>query len=350
MSPKTRILSVATANPPTRYTQSEFINLLGIENSRIAGLFRSSHIHARHLILPEPGPDGRLRAEDAGQLRSKHKKAAVELGCEVISSALTAAAAAPADVDYLACATTTGLLCPGLTAWYGKELHMRGDLSRVDVVGMGCNAGLNSLQAVANYCALNPGKLGVLVCAEICSASYVFNETVRTAVVNSLFGDGVAAVALRADETLGAQDGPAILGFDSEIIVDAIDSMRLDLDAGRYSFFLDANVPYVLGRNIERPVDRLLGRFGVRRRDITEWIVHSGGMKVIDAIKYNLGLTDYDLRHTKTILRDYGNLSSAAFLFAYERLRKERDPSPGDLGVMITMGPGATIETCLIRY
>ena len=45
-------------------------------------------------------------------------------------------------------------------------------------------------------------------------------------------------------------------------------------------------------------MNRLLGRHGLRRRDVDHWIVHSGGKKVIDAIEYNLGLSDYDLRHT----------------------------------------------------
>jgi predicted naringenin-chalcone synthase len=350
VSPAPRILSVGTANPPTRYTQSEFIDLLGIRGSRVARLFQTSHIRYRHLILPEPGPDGRLRQETSEQLLAKHREAAIELGSEAIRSALAPISATACSVDYLACATTTGFLCPGLTARYSKDLGMREDVQRVDIVGMGCNAGLNSLQAVANFCAANPGRLGVLVCAEICSAAYVFTETVRTAVVNSLFGDGVAAVTLRADDSLGTEDGPAILGFESEIIVDAIESMHTDLEDGKFSFFLDIDVPYVIGRHVELPVDRLLSRFGLRRRDIRQWIVHSGGMKVIDAVKYNLGLTDHDVRHTKTVLRDYGNLSSASFLFAYQRLMKEETADPGDLGVMITMGPGASIETCLIRY
>ncbi len=136
------------------------------------------------------------------------------------------------------------------------------------------------------------------------------------------------------------------------MIPEAIEAMRYDWDekAGKFSFFLDREIPYVVGAHVEEVVDRLLGANGLRRSDIAHWTVHSGGKKVVDAIKINLGLTDYDLRHTTGVLRDYGNLSSGSFLFSYQRLLEDRVAAPGDWGVFMTMGPGSTIETALVRW
>jgi polyketide synthase Type III len=78
--------------------------------------------------------------------------------------------------------------------------------------------------------------------------------------------------------------------------------------------------------------------------------VHSGGKKVIDAVVVNLGLAWHDVRHTTGVLRDYGNLSSGSFLFSYERLLAEDVTRPGDYGVLMTMGPGSTIETALVQW
>ena len=78
--------------------------------------------------------------------------------------------------------------------------------------------------------------------------------------------------------------------------------------------------------------------------------MHSGGKKVVDAIKYNLGLTSHDVRHTASILKNLGNLSSGAFLFSYKELCAERIAEEGDLGVVITMGPGSSIETALLEW
>jgi len=128
--------------------------------------------------------------------------------------------------------------------------------------------------------------------------------------------------------------------------------MRYDWDnkQGKFSFFLDPDIPYVVGAHAELVVNRLLSEAGLRRGDISHWLVHSGGKKVIDAIRVNLGLTRHDVRHTTDVLRDYGNLSSGSFLFSYQRLLHEKVARPGDYGVFITMGPGATIETALIQW
>jgi 3,5-dihydroxyphenylacetyl-CoA synthase len=194
-----------------------------------------------------------------------------------------------------------------------------------------------------------------VMCAEACSAAYVFDSTIRTAVVNSLFGDGAAAVAMVAGLDSAAvfgSPGPRILSFASHIIAESIDAMRYDWDnaQGKFSFYLDPGIPYVVGAHAELVVDRLLAGTGLRRSDIRHWLVHSGGKKVIDAVRVNLGLTRHDVRHTTGVLADYGNLSSGSFLFSYERLTSENVVQPGDYGVLMTMGPGSTIETALIQW
>jgi predicted naringenin-chalcone synthase len=250
--------------------------------------------------------------------------------------------------------TTTGFLTPGVSALLMRHLGIDNGCHRVDVVGMGCNAGLNGLGTTAAWAASHPGKLAVMVCTEACSAAYAFDSTIRTAVVNSLFGDGAAAIAVRAPVSggSGVPAGPGVLAFASHLIPDAVDAMRYDWDDDlhRFSFYLDPEIPYVVGMHAERVVDRLLGPAGLRRGDIAHWLVHSGGKKVIDAVRVNLGLTRHDVRHTSGVLRDYGNLSSGSFLFSYQRLVRERVIRRGDYGVLMTMGPGSTIETALVQW
>jgi alkylresorcinol/alkylpyrone synthase/polyketide synthase Type III len=274
-----------------------------------------------------------------------------------VRAALVDAGVCLADVDYLCCVTSTGFLTPGLSALLIQELGLDPGCHRVDVVGMGCNAGLNALNAVAGWTRANPGRVAVMVCAEACSAAYVMDATMRTAVVNSLFGDGAAAVALISQGAHGpggaaGGEGPGILKFAGCIIPEAVDAMRYewDRDQGRFSFYLDPLIPYVVGAHAEIVVDRLLEDTGLRRSDIRHWLVHSGGKKVIDAVTVNLGLTRHDVRHTSGVLRDHGNVSSGSFLFSYERLLDEGVTRPGEYGVLMTMGPGSTIETALVRW
>jgi polyketide synthase Type III len=347
-NPHARILSIGTANPPDSYTQQDILDRFRVANPVVRSLFAASHIERRNLVLPEAAEDGVPREDQAALLR-KHRKWALILAEQAIGRALESQGLVPADIDYLCCISSTGFMLPGLTAMFIKHLGFRVDCQRTDVVGMGCNAGLNGLNPVAGWAMMNPGRNALMVCCEVNSALYIYDDTISTGVVNSLFGDGCAAALVRAEET---DAGPAVLGFHSHIIPDAWDAMRYDWEQehGKFSFHLARDVPYVLGVHAEIPVDGLLGRFGLKRRDISHWIIHSGGKKVIDAIKYNVGITAHDVRHTTGILRDHGNLGSGSFLFSYKRLIEEGRVRPGDYGVMMTMGPGSTIETALIHW
>ncbi|QNP75100.1 type III polyketide synthase [Streptomyces roseirectus] len=348
-----RIAGVGTAVPPDSYTQRDILDRYGVDDPRITSLFLNSAIERRHLTLPPPAPGGGPGAESQGELLAKHRATGLRMGVRALRECLESAGLSTDDVGYLCCVTTTGFLTPGFSALLIKEAGLSRSCSRVDVVGMGCNAGLNGLTAVAGWASTHPGQLAVMICIEACSAAYVFDSSMRSAVVNSLFGDGAAAVAVVADTPgTGTAAGPRIVRFASRVIPEAVDAMRYDWDDrhGKFSFHLDRDIPYVVGSCVEEVTDRLLAGTGVRRSDVAHWLIHSGGRKVIDSVRVNLGLTRHDVRHTVSVLRDFGNLSSGSFLFSYRRLAEEAVARPGDVGVLMTMGPGSTIETALVRW
>lgn len=355
-----RLLGTGTAVPPNAYTQTELLDEFRISDPRIRGVFTNGAIARRHLELPPRAPDGTRRMEDQGELLAKHQSVGSAIGADAITRCLADIGYELDDVRYLCCVTSTGFLAPGFSAHLIRSLGLPWHCSRLDVVGMGCNAGLNALGAVAGWATAHLGQLAVMVCVEVCSAAYVFDGTMRTAVVNSLFGDGAAAVAVLAGDAepprLGAaavdRPAPAVLRTSSCIVTDAIAAMRYDWDsdANKFSFFLDPEIPYVVGANVNRALERLLAGSGLSLWDIDHWIVHSGGKKVIDAVRVNAGLTRHDVRHTTGVLRDFGNVSSASFLFSFQRLMAEGVVRRGDRGVMMTMGPGSTVELALLQW
>jgi polyketide synthase Type III len=350
---KPKIVGSGTAVPENSYTQLDLLDRFDITDQRVRSVFLNSAIERRHLVLPPDEPSGRPRTETQGQLLAKHREQGVELAAQAVLRSVEDANADPADIGYLCCVTSTGFLTPGFSAYLIRRLGLRHHTGRLDVVGMGCNAGLNGLTATAGWASTHPGSLAVTVCVEVCSAAYVFDGSMRSSVVNSLFGDGAAAVVLTTDGGDGGDGGgPEILKFASCVIPDAVDAMRFDWDDdhGKFSFFLDRDIPYVVGAHAETVVNRLLAGTGLRRSDIAHWVVHSGGKKVVDSVRVNLGLTRHDVRHTTGVLRDYGNVSSASFLFSYNRLTDEDLARSGDHAVLMTMGPGSTIETALLRY
>jgi predicted naringenin-chalcone synthase len=316
----------------------------------VASFFHNSHIQTRYLALPEPGPDGRIPAETGTELLDRHLQTSLEIGGQAIERCLAARGVRPDQIDYFVVVTSTGFLCPSLTAHLIPRLGLRPNVHRADLAGMGCNGGMNGLIAATQFCEANPGRYALLLTCEVCSAAYVFELTKGAGVVNSLFGDGAAAALLAADESLTADDGPRLIDFESLLMPESIREMRFDLVDGKFSFFLGREVPHLIAAQVDRPLDALLTRNGLRRGDIRHWLVHSGGKKVIDGICARLALSEHDVRHTRVILRDFGNLSSAAFLFSYQRLAAEGVTRAGDWGAAIAMGPGLAIETGLLRW
>ncbi len=352
------IASVASAFPERSYTQHEVGELLGLENGVVRKLLRSPHIRKRHLYLPAADArTGRVAEESVPDLQAKFRDGALDIGVRAIRAALDAASLTPADVDYILCVTSTGFMVPGLSSLFSRELGFDPKVLRADLVGMGCNAGLNGLNPLVQWIRNYPGRVALLVCCEINSAMYVVDQTPRTGIVNSLFGDGAAAAVVTSGTPAATGYGgtgflPWVLDFESFCIPEQWAAMRFDWDAGagKWSFYVDRDIPAVIGANAREPVTRLLARNGLSFGDVRHWVLHTGGGAVIDAVMAGLDLTEWDVRHTRSVLGDYGNISSGSFLVSLERLLAEDSIRDGELGVMVTMGPGAQIETALISF
>jgi len=104
-----------------------------------------------------------------------------------------------------------------------------------------------------------------------------------------------------------------------------------------------------LGTN-ETALMQLLERLGLLRSHVGFWIVHSGGRKVIDNVQEHFGMTNAQLYFSRTVLRNYGNMSSPTVMFVLGEVVQSGDPRPGDGGVMIALGPGMAAEVALLRW
>lgn len=356
-----RIAAVGMATPPEKYTQKEIPDLFAFTHPTVKKFFSYDHIQSRHLFAPPRDPmTGHPIEESYGDLLKKFERGALEIGGQALADALAARGLKTSDIDYLACVTSTGFIIPGLSALFIKHFGLRTDCQRADIVGMGCNAGLNGLNAITGWSLMNPGRVGVLLCVEICSAIYSIDDTPRTAIVNSLFGDGAVACviennpvqALRLKSAAARAPHARLLGFESQLIPESSDQLRFEWDETkkRYSFFVGKDTPRATAAVADQPVRRLLERFQLAQADIQHWVIHGGGNAILTGMQNKLGLEAQALRHTRSVLRDFGNVSSASFLFSYSRLMQEGLVRAGDLGLLMTMGPGLTVETALVRW
>lgn len=356
------VTGVGSAFPETVYTQSEMKQLFNLKNKVVNKLMDSGHVQTRHLYLDKIDPDtGRLLEESSFELREKFINGVKDVGVKAAKIALENSGTAIEEVSNLIAVTSTGFLVPGVSSLISKEMGMRDNLHRQDIVGMGCNAGMSALYSAAQSVKADEDQVTLLVCVEINSASYVKDETVRTGIVNSLFGDGAAALVLRGKNSYLSHQGIGsrslnpkfiIKDFETFTISEQSDAMRfyLDEEQNKQSFFLSKDIPFVIGDNMHVPVGRLLRRNGIEKSEIDHYVMHTGGKAVIDGAIRSLQIGEHEVRHTRSVLRDYGNISSGSFLVSLERLYEEKTVVSGDLGLLIAMGPGSTIEAALVEF
>jgi predicted naringenin-chalcone synthase len=345
-----KILSVATATPDTSYAQDQILDAVAPADSELLRkLKRNDAIARRYLSAGLAAMTA--ESETQGTLIERHQSEAVSLGIKALKKAIASSDTGLADIGFLCCVTSTGFLMPGLTARIANALGMSRDLQRADIVGMGCSAGVNGLNTLSHWVTGNPGRRGALVCAEINSAIYSADPSRETLVINSLFGDGVAA-AIAGAESGNESPGFVVLGFRTHLLLEEQEGLRFEWDqaAGRWKFRLSNRLPWVIGESVAIPVGVLLDQFGVARSDIRAWIVHGGGPSLVEAMKKSLGLTDSDLRHTISVLREFGNISSGSYLFSLARLLEEGTMQPDDLALAIAVGPGVSVEVALLQW
>ena len=89
---------------------------------------------------------------------------------------------------------------------------------------------------------------------------------------------------------------------------------------------------------------------GLTRQQLTGFLLHPGGRKILAFAEEELGLTRDDTQPSWDVLRDYGNQSSASILFVlHEWLTKRRLP-PEAYGILAAFGPGLSTELLLLQW
>src|ERR1700675_4492642 len=340
-----RILGIGTANPPDRLTQEQTFHAAGYQSERIRKIFLNSDIDYRHFYL-EGAPN---REESSDQLNQRYLHGAMKTGCQAILNCLKAAASNVQDTDFLAICTCTGYVCPDVGSRLIAHMGLSKRIQRASILGLGCAGALPSLKQTVDFVRANPGRQALMLAVEICSACYYVDNTLETVVGNAICADGAAAFLLAAGRQ--ANPGyPQIIDFESFINTEQIDEVGLQHRDGKLRIVLGASIQHLAALMIETALQQLLQRHGLSRSRIDFWVVHPGGRKVIDNVQKHFSMTDAQLRFSRTVLRNYGNMSSPTVMFVLEEVVRSGDPRPGDWGVMIALGPGMAAELALLRW
>jgi alkylresorcinol/alkylpyrone synthase len=127
------------------------------------------------------------------------------------------------------------------------------------------------------------------------------------------------------------------------------DDLQVHLGERGMRIRLAPSMPDVVSSVVRDPVDALLARNGIGRNDPTWWAVHPGGRRVLDRVDEALGLPDASMAVSRATMREYGNTAAPAVLGVVERMQMINPLGPGQHGVVLAFGPGATIWSLLLR-
>jgi 3,5-dihydroxyphenylacetyl-CoA synthase len=340
-----QILGIGTANPPIRLTQEQSFYATGYQSERIRRIFLNSDIEYRHFYF---GGTPNLE-ETSDQQNERYLSGAMKTGCRAIMNCLGAAGASVKDVDFLAVCSCTGYVCPDVGSRLVAHMGFRNNVQRSSIIGLGCAGAVPTLQRVVDFVRANHGRKALMLAVEICSACYYVDNTLETVIGNAICADGAAAFLLgRSEPTKYAY--PRVIDFETFLDSEQIGEVGLQHRNGKLRIVLGASVQHLAATMIENTLRPLLQRHGLSQPQIRFWVVHPGGRKVVDNVQQHFGMSDEQLRFSRLVLRNFGNMSSPTVMFVLDEIVRNGDPRPGDWGVMIGLGPGMAAEAALLRW
>lgn len=338
-----RLLGVGTALPRFRQTQAdaarEIAELLGLRGPVLARwerIWQGSGIESRSAVAPLSGV---VDATTAARMALFDEQAPA-LATAAARAALRDAGVDASRVTDLVVVTCTGFAAPGVPRRLLETLSLRSDVRSSQIGFMGCFGGVCGLRAAAAHACADPRAVVLLVCVELCSLHLRRDRDPQNLVASALFGDGAAAAVISAASVGAEENGTRAGDGGAAAIITPGTSFTVPGTLDAMSWIItDAGFAMTLSRTVPESLSRELPRLLVRPTDV---LLHPGGPAVIDAAEAALAPSQRGaIEHSRSVLRDCGNMSSASILFVLERWRRAGGSAPASLAAF---GSGLTID------
>lgn len=346
-----RIAATATAVPPHIVTREVVKTYLGhvfpLEASRLEAMMAivdNSQVRRRYCIHPV---EYIIQPRPLSQISLEYQEHAVRLGRQVACESLTRAGMKPADIDLIVTVSCTGVMIPSLDAHLINDLGFRSNVRRLPITELGCAAGAAALSRAWEYVRGFPEANVLVVAVELPSLTFQRGNLSQANLISSvLFGDGAAAVVV----TGGAARGPRIVDTESYFFPQSLDAMGFDLKETGFHIVLSKDIPQMIREKIKGLTTNFLARHGLEQKQISRFLLHPGGQKLLLYMEEELGLSRADTQLSWDVLSDYGNLSSASVFFVLQECLTRNNAAAGEYGLLASFGPGFSAELVLLQW
>lgn len=398
--------TIATAVPENAMTQSQlaqhaaaFANGVAKSNhaARLERIFTHAGVNKRHLVIAENvqepaqvaaavnaagGESGaistiavqdnhqisfypaRLHDNDYGPTThsrmQRYQREAIGLAIRAVQCAFDETDFSPEEITHLITVSCTGFAAPSLDIGLIERFGLLPTVQRTHIGFMGCHGAINALRVANAFASADPKSRILICCVELCSLHMQYGPETHKLIANALFSDGAAAVIGHGnDSALNQRSSWHVVASGSCLIPDSRHDMSWCIGDHGFEMTLSPRVPHLIGKHLGPWLADWLDAQGLSIDDIGAWAVHPGGPKVLDAVADALDLPDKSLEHSRAVLAEYGNMSSATVLFILDSLCKSRvgtikcansspisHPSPC---IMLAFGPGLVVEAALLK-
>ncbi len=351
------IHTIHTCLPGYSYDQLKIRDLLkellGEEEklkSLIHLIYSRSGIQKRHSVLPEidlvfsngepagTGDRNKLYRKEAGKLFIEAAKGVINSGA--IESA--------GSITHLVTISCTGFYAPGQDFDLIRNFQLSPDVERYHLGFMGCYAAISGLRLAARICESDPEACVLVISGELCTLHFQGGTSIDELISGSVFADGAAAAIVSGS---APRQGPALRldGFTTFLANEGDKDMDWTIGDTGFDMVLSSRIPDLISDNLQDLFKLLQKRLGVDQNRVDKWAVHPGGRAILDKLQKELNLDKSRLEVSRSVLAEYGNMSSATILFVLKRIMEQSaSGQQAEQVLSMAFGPGLTVETALM--
>ncbi|CAK9185532.1 unnamed protein product [Ilex paraguariensis] len=355
-----------------RCTMKTFMN-----QSQLTGAFTEENLAFQRKILERSGlgdhtylPEAVLNMPPNPSMKEARKEAeAVMFGA--IDELLAKTSVKPKDIGVLVVNCSLFNPTPSLSAMVINHYKLRGNIDSYNLGGMGCSAGLLSIDLAKKLLQVHPNSYALVVSMENITLNWYFGNDRAKLVSNCLFRMGGAAVLLsnkfserrRSKYQLvhtvrthkGADDkcfacvtqeedfnGKIGVTLSKELMAVAGDALKTNITtlgplvlptSEQLLFFAT-----LVGRKLlKMKIKPYIPDFKLA---FEHFCIHAGGRAVLDEIEKNLHLSDWHMEPSRMTLYRFGNTSSSSLWYELAYTEAKGRVKRGDRVWQIAFGSG----------
>ncbi|GAB3710978.1 type III polyketide synthase [Spirosoma flavus] len=337
---------------------------------RMIALYRQTKISRRFSVLPDYSQSvGQFTfysnspnlepLPSVGQRMAVYKREALPLALRAVRACLAHYPAfSISSITHLVVVSCTGFYAPGPDIDLLEALGLPGTTQRLLIGFMGCYGAFNGLKAADAIVRADPKANVLVVCVELCTIHFQKPENPSNWLANALFSDGAAAVLVQG--TARPEQSFQLQSFHCDLLPESRDQMAWTIGDHGFDMVLTSTIPDLIRHHISRLLQKILEKNGLAASDVDYFALHPGGRRILDLIELELALERSQTRHAYSVLKQYGNMSSATVLFVLKAIWDElaelvvNAPEIASSGYSkriagVAFGPGLTLESMLLQ-